>query len=91
MIQKPESILRVEFINNLINLISTSNLPPYVIEPVLKDAIIDVQTLIQKQFEKENERYQMEVLSHNVDEKESKTEEHLDESHVKDTCEESDD
>lgn len=57
MIQKPISVLRVDFINNLINLINTSELPAYILEPILKDALEDVRILMRKQYKEDHEAY----------------------------------
>lgn len=57
-IQKPLSILRAEFISSLTELINTSKLPPYVIEPILKDMYNEVYIYSQKQLEEDTKRYQ---------------------------------
>lgn len=56
-IQKPLSVLRAEFIGSLTELINNSALPPFIIEPILKDMYSDVRLLSQKQFEAESKRY----------------------------------
>lgn len=57
-IQKPLSILRAEFISSLTELINTSKLPPYIIEPILKDMYNEVYIYSQKQLEEDTKRYQ---------------------------------
>lgn len=57
-IQKPLSILRAEFISSLMELINSSNLPPYIIEPILKDIYNEIYLFSQKQLEADTKRYQ---------------------------------
>lgn len=57
-IQKPISVARAEFISLLTDLINTSALPPFIIEPILKDMYSDVRMLSQKQLEADTKRYQ---------------------------------
>ena len=55
--QKPLSVARYEFIQQLTNLINGANIPFFVIEAVLKDMYIDVKSLAQKQLESDIGRY----------------------------------
>lgn len=48
---KPLTIVRIEFINSLMNLINDSDLPLLIIEPIIKDLYSDIHTLNQKQLE----------------------------------------
>lgn len=57
-IQKPISVARAEFISLLTDLINTSALPPFIIEPILKDMYSDIRMLSQKQLEADTKRYQ---------------------------------
>lgn len=57
-IQKPISVARAEFISLLTDLINTSALPPFIIEPILKDMYGDIRMLSQKQLEADTKRYQ---------------------------------
>lgn len=57
-IQKPISVVRAEFISLLTDLINTSALPPFIIEPILKDMYSDIRMLSQKQLEADTKRYQ---------------------------------
>lgn len=66
MIQKPISVMRVEFISDLVNLINNAELPSYVIEPILKNALDDVRVLMNKQYNQENAEYQH-ALSHEIE------------------------
>lgn len=57
-VQKPLSVARAEFIGLLTDLINTSALPPFIIEPILKDMYSDVRMLSQKQLEADTKKYQ---------------------------------
>ena len=56
-INKSILILREEFASNLINLINTSNVPLYVIEPVLANITNEINKAIQDQYSRELEAY----------------------------------
>lgn len=56
-IMKPMSVARAEFINSLTDLINNSMLPPFVIEPILKDMFNDIHMVAQRQYEVDNKRY----------------------------------
>lgn len=56
-IQKPITVARSEFINSMATLINESGLPPFIIEPVLKDMLYDVKIMAQKQLEQDTARY----------------------------------
>ena len=56
-INKSILILREEFASNLINLINTSNVPLYVIEPVLVNIVNEISKAIQDQYSRELEAY----------------------------------
>lgn len=57
-IQKPITVARADFISNLTGLINDSGLPPFVIEPIMKDMLNDVRVVAQKQLEADTKRYQ---------------------------------
>lgn len=57
-INKPITIVRAEFISNLVNLINKSTLPPFVMEPILKEVYSEVKTLAQKQYEMDVAKYE---------------------------------
>ena len=73
-IEKPTSVLREEFIQHLIGLINNANLPPYVIEPILKDALAEVQNLITIQTEKEKKEYYEALRQQEENQEEKETE-----------------
>lgn len=54
---KPISLVRMEFIDNLVNLINSSQLPAFIIESILKDTYKDMSLIAQKQYEKDKADY----------------------------------
>lgn len=54
--------------NGLVTLINTSNLPPYIVEPILKDLHAEVHGLAEEQARKEAEEYNKAVKENNNDE-----------------------
>ncbi len=58
MFEKPISVKRVEFINNLVELVNNSGLPPFVLEPILKDAHISMQMEMEKMYLAEKKQYE---------------------------------
>ncbi len=60
--KKPISILREEFINSLAALINASKLPAYVIEPILKDVLVEVQAIENRQLEIDRANYEQALM-----------------------------
>lgn len=56
--EKPVTVVRQEFIDGLVNYVNNSNLPLFVIEPILRDVYIEVKTMSQKQYESEKAEYE---------------------------------
>lgn len=56
-IMKPLTVARHEFISALTNLVNESQLPPFVIEAVLKDVYTDIRIIAQQQLENDMEKY----------------------------------
>lgn len=54
---KPTTMLKEEFEQNLIQLINNANLPPFVIELVLKNLCLEIKELANKQALREKEEY----------------------------------
>ena len=54
--------------NGLVTLINTSNLPPYIVEPILKDLHTEVHGLAEEQAKKEAEEYNKAVEENSNDE-----------------------
>ena len=57
IVAKPMSVVRNEFINELTELINNCQLPPFVIEAVLKDMYMDVKLFAQRQLESDLKKY----------------------------------
>lgn len=58
MFEKPISVKRVEFINELVKLVNESGLPPFVLEPILKDVHISMQMEMEKMYLAEKQQYE---------------------------------
>lgn len=58
-IEKPTTIAREEFITNLVNLINESGLPAFVMEPILHNMLNEVQAIMNEQYEKDLEQYNL--------------------------------
>lgn len=56
-ILKPLTVARHEFVEALTGLINGCQLPPFVIEAVLKDVYTDVRIVAQKQLENDMKKY----------------------------------
>lgn len=56
-IPKPITVARAEFISSMTSLINNSGLPPFIIEPILKDMLYDVRIMAQKQLEQDTASY----------------------------------
>lgn len=67
-IQMPVSMRINVLKNGLVTLINTSNLPPYIVEPILKDLHAEVSELADEQARKEAEEYNKAVEENNNNE-----------------------
>lgn len=56
-ILKPLTVARHEFVEALTDLINRCQLPPFVIEAVLKDAYTDIRIIAQRQLESDMQKY----------------------------------
>lgn len=65
-ILKPMSVARAEFISSLTDLINTCMLPPFVIEPVLKDMYNEVHSMSKQQLELDTKRYNEQLSQANA-------------------------
>lgn len=57
-ITKPLSIVRQEFIEQLVNDVNNCQLPLFVVESILQDLLSMVKTAAQKQYEAEKAQYE---------------------------------
>ena len=64
-IVKPLSVVRQEFIEQLVNDVNNCPLPLFVVEPILQDLLSMVRTTAQKQYEAEKAQYEQQLLKQN--------------------------
>lgn len=57
-IQKPISIIRKELIDGIRYIINDSHLPPYVVSPILKDIITELDIATENQYRTDMAEYQ---------------------------------
>lgn len=57
-INKPMSMVREEFVKNLISLINTNNLPLFVTESILRDLLAEVSMSVKEQERIEKAQYE---------------------------------
>lgn len=62
---KPMSVVRQEFIEQLVSDINNCALPLFVIEPILQDLLSMVKTEAQRQYEAEKAQYEAKLAIHN--------------------------
>lgn len=55
---KPITMIRAEFIQNLVDSINSSELPLFVIESILRDTYLEVKAAAQKQYETDATKYE---------------------------------
>ena len=60
-IEKPITMIRQEFIDKISNDINNSNLPLFIIEPILKDIYMEVKSLYARQCEMEKVEYENKI------------------------------
>lgn len=58
-INKPIMLLKDDFTNEMTDLINKSGLPLFVIEPILKDFLREVNAELRKQYEYEKMQYEL--------------------------------
>ena len=69
MVNKPVTVLREEFIMNMSNLINNSGLPLFVIEPIVRDMLMEINAAVKRQYEMEKAQYEQALInSQNHDE-----------------------
>lgn len=64
-VEKPTILLIEEFKVELANLINNSNLPTFIIEPILKDFLNETRIMVNRQYELEKTRYEMLIKDNN--------------------------
>jgi hypothetical protein len=68
ILTKPMSVIRQEFIDQLIDDINNCGLPLFVVEPILQDMLSTVRTAAQKQYEEEKAQYEQQLRALTVNE-----------------------
>lgn len=56
--KKPTSLILIETKNSIAQIINNSNLPPFVLEPIMKDLYTEVVGLSQQQYLQEKTEYE---------------------------------
>lgn len=64
---KPVTIIREELIESMVGLINESNLPLFVIEPILKELYLEVKNGAQQQLESDKQQYQSFIAESEVE------------------------
>lgn len=63
MITKPMSVLRQEFIDKMIDDINGSQLPLFVVEPILQDILSSVKNSVHQQYMTEKAQYEQQLAA----------------------------
>ena len=58
---KPVTMIREDFIKNVINLCNNSELPFFIIEDILKNLLQEIHTASQRQLESDKKKYKQEL------------------------------
>lgn len=56
--EKPISLKIREFKNDAVNLVNTSGLPLFVIEPILREVLVAVQSRTEQEYQQDKIRYE---------------------------------
>ena len=56
--EKPISLKIKEFKNDAVNLVNTSGLPLFIIEPILKEVLVAVQNKSEQEYQQDKLRYE---------------------------------
>ena len=67
-IEKPITVARQEFIDTIYEDINKCGLPPFIIEPILKDVYLEVKSLSRKQYEMDRDEYESKLKIGDSDE-----------------------
>lgn len=67
-ITKPITVIRQEFVEQLITAVNECQLPMFVIEPILQDLLNVVKSAAQKQYEADKAQYEEQLQKQNEDE-----------------------
>lgn len=70
-IAKPITIAKEDFVNNLIKLVNSSQLPLFIVEYVLKDVLNEVHTIAVRQLQLDKDKYESEIKMRHDKEKQN--------------------
>lgn len=59
--EKPISLKLKDFKNDAVNLINTSGLPLFVIEPILREVLVAVQNKAEQEYQQDKIRYEQSI------------------------------
>ena len=62
-INKPVMMLREEFTMNMSNLINNSGLPLFIVEPIMRDMLMEINMAVKKQYEMERAQYEQALMN----------------------------
>lgn len=65
MLKKPMSVIRQEFVEQLVESINNCGLPPFVVEPILQDVLKAVKAAAQEQYKTEKAQYEKQLAQQN--------------------------
>lgn len=71
-IQKPIPLAKQEFLEGLVKLVNSSQLPMFVMEYIIKDVYLEVKDAAQKEYEKSKEYYENAVSNNGIENNETK-------------------
>ena len=60
-VTKPISVVRQEFIDQLVNDVNNCGLPLFVVEPILQDILYSVKAAAKQQYETEKAQYEQQL------------------------------
>ena len=64
-VTKPISVVRQEFIDQLVNDVNNCGLPLFVVEPILQDILYSVKAAAKQQYETEKAQYEQQLQKQN--------------------------
>lgn len=59
--EKPISLKIKEFKNDAVNLINTSGLPLFIVEPILREVLVAVQNKAEQEYQQDKIRYEQSI------------------------------
>lgn len=72
-IEKPITIVRQELIEAISNDINNSNLPLFIVEPILKDMYLEIKSLSQRQYVIDKNEYESKLKLGDANEERKET------------------